>query len=203
MLIHMAKVPVSREQRLTGKHRLGYRGRHHAANHQQASALNLPSYTANTKCNLSCMLRSAFACLLFLVTGAASAADRVEPLNKNNFDSYIRALTEQDFDALEQYYSKDIVVKFGDLVLDHDAVMQYEKGQAAFMDSVMEVHRLVGDDHNIVIEASQVRTMLSDTPDDSVKAGTAFHSRLIVFYTLAEGKISTMEVFNLSNRQVD
>jgi ketosteroid isomerase-like protein len=138
-----------------------------------------------------------------MTTVAVFAAESVAPLNKSNFNDYIRALTEQDFDALDQYYSKDIVVKFGDLTLDHAAVMQYEKGQATFMDSTMEVHRLVGDDHEIVIEANQVRTMLSDAPDNSVKAGTAFHSHLIIFYTLTEGKISALEVFNLSSKQVD
>ncbi len=169
----------------------------------QTPALNRSSHLSNKLCNLRGILHCALACLLVLISVAGYGAEQVEALNKNNFHNYIRALTEQDFDALEQYYSKDIVVKFGDLSLDHDAVMQYEKGQAAFMDSVMEVHRIVGDDNDIVIEASQVRTMLSDAPDNSMKAGTTFHSRLIVFYTLTEGKISAMEVFNLSNRQVD
>jgi len=165
--------------------------------------VNRSFHASNKPFSLKGLLQAAFVCLLCFAAAAASAADQVEPLRKDNFAAYIRALTEQDFDALEQYYSKDIVVRFGDLVLDHAAVMQYEKGQAAFMASTMEVHRLVGDDENIVIEASQVRTMLSDGPDSSVKAGTAFHSHLIVFYTLEDGKISAMEVFNLANRQVD
>jgi ketosteroid isomerase-like protein len=169
----------------------------------QTAALNHPSRLLSKLQDLHGIVHCAFACLLALISVAAYGADQVEALTKSNFHNYIRALTEQDFDALEQYYSKDIVVKFGDLVLDHDAVMQYERGQAAFMDSEMEVHRIVGDDNDIVIEASQVRTMLSDAPDSSMKAGTTFHSRLIVFYTLTDGKISTMEVFNLSNRQVD
>jgi ketosteroid isomerase-like protein len=166
-------------------------------------ALNLSAHLSNKMCKLRGTLHFALACLSVLMPVTGYGADKVEALNRNNFHNYIQALAGQDFDALEQYYSKDIVVKFGDLVLDHDAVMQYEKGQAAFMDSAMEVHRLVGDDNNIVIEARQVRTMLSDAPDNSMKAGTTFHSHLIVFYTLMEGKISAMEVFNLSNRQVD
>jgi ketosteroid isomerase-like protein len=169
----------------------------------QQFSLNRLFHPSNNMGALRAMLHVALACLAVLVPVMGYGADQVEALNRNNFHNYIHALSEQDFEALEQYYSKDIVVKFGDLVLDHDAVMQYEKGQAAFMDTAMEVHRLVGDDHNIVIEASQVRTMLSDTPDNAMKAGTTFKSRLIVFYTLMDGKISAMEVFNLSNRQVD
>lgn len=169
----------------------------------QTAALNRSTHASHDLYRLTHILRLMLACVLCLLTGTVFAAEQVEPLHKNNFTNYIRALAEQDFEALDQYYSKDIVVTFGDLVLDHAAVMQYEKGQAAFMASTMEVRRLVGDDTNIVVEASQVRTMLNDTPDNSMKAGTAFHSHVIVFYTLTEGKISAMEVFNLSNKQVD
>lgn len=188
---------------MTVNHRLGYRGCLEVKIKISRLPLNLSSHSSGTKSTWAGIVQSAFACLLYFATSAAVAAEQVEALTRNNFHNYLRALAEQDFDALDQYYSKDIVAKFGDLVLDHAAVMQYEKGQAAFMDSTMEVRRLVGDDHNIVIEAMQVRTMLSDAPGNSVKAGTAFHSHLIIFYTLEAGKISALEVFNLSSRQVD
>ena len=143
------------------------------------------------------------ACVLLLASAVSPAADNVEALSKHNFQDYIRALTEQDFDALEQYYSEDIVVKFGETILDHAAVMQYEKSQAALLDSAIEVHRIIGDDTGVAIEATQVRTMLQDAPDNSVKAGTRFESHFVAFYTFANGKISALEVFNLPIRQAD
>ncbi len=137
-----------------------------------------------------------------LISIFSFAGEAPANLNKENFSLYYLALENRDYAALRGFYSDDIRVKFGENILDLDGVIQYEMQQAQFVDISMDIRRIVGDESAIAVEAIQTQTMTRSPPGSTIKIGDQFLIHMIIFYTLQDGKISDLQVFNLSSEQI-
>lgn len=146
--------------------------------------------------------KSIFALILLLIGVLSLAAEHSPALNKENFIQYFEALESRNFDALRGFYSENIKVRFGENTLDLEGVIEYELAQANFVDISMELIRIVGDESAIAVEAVQTQTMTQSPSDGSLEVGDQFRIHMIIFYTLSNGKITELEVFNLSSEQV-
>lgn len=112
-------------------------------------------------------LKKATVVLTFILMNDFSLAQEAPPLNKENFSQYFEALESRDYSALRDFYAEDIVVKFGQDVLDLDGVIEYERQQAQFADISMDIMRVIGDESAIAVEAVQTQTMTQSPPESS------------------------------------
>ena len=139
---------------------------------------------------------------LLLISALSLAEEDPSLLNKDNFSQYFEALESRDYDALRNFYAEDITIKLAEDVLDREGVIEFEKQQAQFVDIAMDIRRIIGDDSAIAVEAIQTQTMTQSPPGSSLKIGDQFRIHMIIFYTLNKGKISQLEVLNLSSEQL-
>ena len=129
--------------------------------------------------------------------GAARTRSR-PPVNRDDFDDYIRRFNSQDATAFDDYLAPDVRVLNGTLVLDGVGAMRthYEKLWSTFFE-IVHVERFVADEHSAAVQMWSHFSARLDDPASTfgaVRAGDRFDFRGIVMYRIEGGRFAEIRV---------
>jgi hypothetical protein len=80
------------------------------------------------------------------IHGAANA----QSLNNENFHEYLSALESVNSDVLRsRFYHRDFSISLGELTMDVDAILEYEKNLSSLVDFHFEIQQIVADETGI------------------------------------------------------
>jgi predicted ester cyclase len=149
----------------------------------------------------------ALAPLTLLVVVAMSNAATAQTLNKENFREYLNALENVDEKALTtRFYHEEFSIIMGDGTMGLAGLLEYEKSLKALADFHFEVHQIVADESGIAIDAIETFDVLKDADIPNIgpaRKGERWALHLNVFYSLRDGRISTIKANVLSVEKIE
>ena len=143
------------------------------------------------------LIRLPLALMTLIATSAGAQA-----LNKDNFHEYLHALETVNSEQLEErFYHADFSIALGEDTMDVAALLEYEQFLKSLVDFSFDVHQIVADESGIAIDATEtfIVKQNADVPNiGPARAGERYELRLNVFYSLTDGKISSITANVLS-----
>ena len=143
----------------------------------------------------------------FLVLAGLGGIAIAQPLNKENFREYLDALESVDTEALTtRFYHEDFSIDIGEDTLDIVGFLELEKSLSSLVDFHFEVDQIVADESGIAIDAIETFVVLQDADVPFIgpaRKGERWELHINVFYTLADGKISTIKPNVLSVQKIE
>ncbi len=145
--------------------------------------------------------------LLFLALVAVGSPAGAQSLNKENFRDYLDALESVDAEALTtRFYHEDFSIETGDETLDLAGLLEFERSLKSLADFHFEVEQIVADESGIAIDAVETFVILQDADVPNIgpaRKGERWELRLNVFYSLRDGKISSIRANVLSAKKLE
>jgi predicted ester cyclase len=139
--------------------------------------------------------------LLLTLTGFSSADD-AQPLSKANFHEYLDALENVDAETLTaRFYHEDFAIIQGDNTMDLAGLLEFERTLKSLADFHFDVQQIVADESGIAMDAIETFDVLKDSDLPNIGPalrGERWAVHLNVFYSLKDGRISTIKVNVLS-----
>jgi predicted ester cyclase len=149
---------------------------------------------------------SAVPLALLLAMGVHGAA-HAQSLNKENFREYLSALESVSSDVLRsRFYHRDFSISLGELTMDVDAILEYERNLSSLVDFHFEIQQIVADETGIAIDAIETFDVKQDGDVPNIgpaRKGDQWKLHLNVFYGLKDGKILTIAANVLSVDKVE
>lgn len=120
------------------------------------------------------------------------------PEQRQAYLEYTRAFSNADFDRFSQYYTDDVVCELGSIVLrGKSGILDFYREMFKTVRESLTLHHLIADDGGIAADITSQFTAVADAPKFVVaplRKGEFVRVRVLVYYTLRDGKISHIKV---------
>ncbi len=111
---------------------------------------------------------------------------------------YTRAFSSADFERFSQYYTDDVVCELNATVLrGKDGILGFYREMFKTVRESLTLHHLIADDGGIAADITSQFTAVADAPTFVVaplRKGEFVRVRVLVYYTLRDGKIAHIKV---------
>ncbi len=111
---------------------------------------------------------------------------------------YTRAFSNADFDRFSRYYTDDVVCELGSIVLrGKDGIVDFYREMFKTVRESLTLHHLIADDGGLAADITSQFTAVADAPTFVVaplRKGEFVRVRVLVYYTLRDGKIAHIKV---------
>lgn len=128
-------------------------------------------------------------------------------LNKDSFHEYLRALENVDAETLtSRFYHQEFTFSQGDNTMDLAGLLEFERSLKALADFHFNVQQIVADESGIAIDAIETFEVLKDADIPNIgpaREGERWALHLNVFYSLKDGRISTIKPSVLSVEKIE
>jgi ketosteroid isomerase-like protein len=120
------------------------------------------------------------------------------PEQRQAYLEYARAFSGADFERLSEYYTDDVVCDLGSIVLrGRDGILDFYREMFKTVSVSLTLHQLIADDAGIAADITSQFTAVADAPAFLVaplREGELVRVRVLVYYTLRDGKIAHIKV---------
>ena len=128
-------------------------------------------------------------------------------MNRETFHEYLEALDNLDVEALTtRFYHPEFSAEMGGETMDLVGLLDFEKSLTAVADLNFEPVQVVMDDSGIAMDAVRTLRVRHDADVPMIgpaRTGDRWEIRLNVFYTLRDGRISTIRPNVISMQQAE
>lgn len=118
-------------------------------------------------------------------------------MNRETFREYLEALDDVDVEALTtRFYHSDFSAEIGGETLDLAALLDFERSLKSAADLHFEPDQIVIDESGIAMDAVRTLRVLHDVDVPIIgpaRKGDRWEVHLNVFYTLRDGRISSIK----------
>ncbi len=128
-------------------------------------------------------------------------------MNRETFHEYLEALDDVDVEALTtRFYHPELSTEMGGETLDLAGLLDFEKSLTSVADLHFEPVQIVIDEAGIAMDAVRTLRVRQDADVPMIgpaREGDRWEIRLNVFYTLRDGRISTIRPNVISMQQAE
>jgi ketosteroid isomerase-like protein len=114
------------------------------------------------------------------------------------YRAYVRAFSDADCERFAEYYTDDVRLELPSRTLERrEGIVGFYREMFKRVRESLTIHQMIADDAGLAVDVTSQFTAIADAPDFEVaplRKGEFVRTRVLVLYTLRDGKIAHIRV---------